>query len=254
MTALLIHREKAIKYARVAQATSGALVLAAGAIMVLGLPWAGAGQPITAELPAPFTDTGAAVNDRPPVSEGVDFTGLSTRLAMIDNAPKRVEVAVDPTAPRTDQPTPPTETQPVRFLGAIIEPTQRVALLHVNGRQRAVTPGQTIRLTADEKGPTVKVISVEDDSITIEDSTGQHKVEKSARAAGSIISKVDVAGTVPMTPPQPQDSNGMDPSMRAMRDTIRNANPEDRRRLIDEARRSAENRFRRGDRPNQGNE
>lgn len=244
MTAAALHREQALKLARLAQAACALLLLAAVAVAGLGLP--GRERTGGAELPASRAESAAPISSPPPVSEGVDFSGIAQRLALIDNAPKAAVVDETQT-PGTETEPPPAADTGVKFIGSIIEPTRRAALLSVNGRQRALVPGQKIRFGADPSAGELLLVSVEEDRVVVEDKSGRRTIEKSARSGSAITT---VAESAPPPPaPEANSQPGVDPSVRALRDAVRGMDPERRRQAIQEFQRARAARDR-----NQGNE
>lgn len=236
MTAVPINREKAVKYARAAQAGCVVLLVSAVAIAGLGLPGVAGPGPGAAELPPSQAENAKLVAIAPPVSEGVDFKGISERLGLIDNAPKPVAPPPTETAEVDPALAPTTTDQPVRFLGAIVEPTRRIALLSVGGRQRAVAPGQMIHLGIHPDAESLKVVSVDDNSVVIEDRQGRRTIDKAPKSGGAVTMVSEAAA--PMTP----DNGNVDPNIRAARDMMRGQDPETRRRFFQEMRNRGESR------------
>lgn len=245
MTAVVIHRDKALKLARVAQAGCAVLLLAAIAIAGMGLPGMGEPEPRAAELPLSQAEDAQPITITPPVSEGVDFSGIAQRLASIDNAPKAAVEAPPTEEPTGEQPVAAADS-PIKFLGAIIEPTRRVALLTINGRQRAIVAGQKVRLGTDESAGEMLLVAVEDHSVTIEDKGGRRTIQKTARSGSAITTVAEAAPPTPTAdaPSQP----AVDPAVRALRDAVRGMDPERRRQALQEFQRA------RARERNQGNE
>lgn len=247
MSAAVLHREQALRLARLAQAACAVLIIAAVGIAAVGLPGVRGPGPADAELPSSQAAAAKPVVSTPPISEGVDFSGIAQRLASIDNAPR----------PATETPSESTETltepvaaadAPVKFLGSIIEPTRRIALLTINGRQRAVVAGQTVRYGAEATAGELRLIAVEDSSVTIEDKLGRRTIEKTARS-GSAITTVAAAAPPPEPVSDQPGQPGVDPAVRALRDAVRGMDPERRREALREYQRARAARDR-----NQGNE
>ncbi|MCC6677957.1 MAG: hypothetical protein IT436_12505 [Phycisphaerales bacterium] len=246
MSAVILHRDKALQFARIAQAGCAVLLVAAIAIAAVGLPGAGGSSHHAADLPPSLAETAKPITITPPVSEGVDFSGIAQRLASIDNAPKPATETPTDTEITAGEPAPAAEA-PIKFLGSIIEPNRRVALLSVNGRQRAVVAGQKLKLGADASAGELLLVAVDDNAVTIEDKGGRRTIQKTARSGSAITTVAATAPAVPTpdAPPQP----GVDPAVRALRDAVRGMDPEKRRQALQEFQRARGNRDR-----NQGNE
>lgn len=225
----MIRRETAARYARTAQAACAVLAVAAVAVAGLGFPGKGANDLATLPDPGSGAAKGTKALGAPPsAAEGVNFDGIGQRLALIDNAPKPAPPAPLETSENPVEVAKPVE-QGVKFLGAIIEPTRRVALVSVNGKQRMLAAGQSLKLGTDEHADTLQVVSVDDDAVTIEDKGGRRRIDKSVRSGPAIttVASAAVAGTeAPRGAEQPQSQ--MNAAIKRLRDLAGNQrdNPE----------------------------
>jgi hypothetical protein len=159
---------------------AGALVvaLAAGALWAFELP--GVSAPAQGDKPAvepPPAVTSEQPALRPPDSDTVAGTAERLELA-------RVPI-VKPEAPAGEAPAPVAAGIAWRYLGSIIEPTRKVALVSINGAQRMLAEGRTI----EQEGHTFKVVEVHPDSIVVEDN-GQRLVLQKETRSGPLVAWV----------------------------------------------------------------
>lgn len=136
MGAKPIDRLTARRYARLAQAGAGVVLLAGVVAGALVLP---EGAVPSIELPSGVPDAPASIETPPPPAV-VDLSGTAERLAMIKNRPQEpVEVAAGPGAGETPAAAPP---PPVRYLGPVgVGQTVLMGLIDDGGRQRFVGVG-----------------------------------------------------------------------------------------------------------------
>lgn len=119
-----------------------------------------------------------------------DMNASATRLALVSNKPK---TASHPPDGGSEISTPDqTGTIEVKYLGAVLEATRKIALLRVGDRQRMVAEGKTISL-AD--GGTLEVVSVDAEGCVIRDGQGERRIEKSARTASAVTIITDAANS-----------------------------------------------------------
>ncbi|MCC6659302.1 MAG: hypothetical protein IT437_00280 [Phycisphaerales bacterium] len=179
MSARLIHRSSARRMTRGWQAAALVVALAAGALWAFELP--GLSVPAQGRQPLPSTLPPIATpQPEPPPPDADAVTGTAERLEL---ARKPM-----PKAPPTNtEPTPPPAAAGLawRYLGAIIEPTRKVALVSINGAQRMIAEGRTIR----QEDHTLTLAEVHQDSIVVEDNGQRMVIHKDARS-GPIVSWV----------------------------------------------------------------
>lgn len=179
-----IHRTIARRWTRLAQIL--VLVLLVGAVAV-----AGAGMPFLTE-PVPLdldairaiaaqqqTSAGTTTDDAASKPE-FDVQFVATQLAMVHNAPKPDETKPSSTDGQLDlnDPALTDEVGTVTFLGSILSPTRRVAVLRVDGRQLLIAQGQ------ERMG--IEVEEVGDGFVRITRDGEPLRIERSARKPGQL--------------------------------------------------------------------
>lgn len=202
-----IHHRVAKRWVRTAQIAM--LVGAVGVVPVLlfGMPSAApiSVPQITPTQPQP--DAGAqAKSVRLP---GVDAAAVAARFELVSNTPKPKPVEDQSEGGATTPPAPPPA---LKFLGAIIEPATRAALLVMDGKQRMLWIG--------DKSGAIELVGVERDHITIK----EHGIEKRldlAPRSGPTVSSSIAAGNQPMPnagqPPASGDASSETPDQREIR-------------------------------------
>lgn len=184
-----LNQTRARRYAKRAQA---AFLIVGAASLVVAI-WGSRQGPSVVVEPlgqAALPQIASATTDQVP-SLGIDVHGLADRLGRIANNP----ILLDKTGtePPLSQDESLTGDDPVRFLGAVMEPTRRVALLKVGERQKLVGAGESFSSGA-EQGGLVKVSEVGDDYVILEDGSGSRRIEKSTRQGPSVTY---LSGAVP---------------------------------------------------------
>lgn len=106
----------------------------------------------------------------------VDAHAISARFKDIANAPSQDKQEYPET--QIDDKIEDPGDQEIRFLGLVIEPRRRLALLKVGDRQRLVGAGESF-LAGGEGAGIVRVVEVADDHVTVETASGEKKIEKS---------------------------------------------------------------------------
>ncbi len=168
----MLHRTRAKRRARMWQAGFAAAVLSAGALWAFEIP--GVTGPVTVAAPAavPITDPSAGGAGDPVVRvvslSGDDVTAMSEMLERTLGRPKAKET--EPDEPGVA----PTTGPGWRYLGSIIDSRRRVALISVDGTQRMLAEGRTIGSTT--------LVSVQVDSIVIDDGSGHRELYKEERS------------------------------------------------------------------------
>lgn len=179
------------RIAQIAAIAGGGLALAA---VFSRLPGVGespvAPGPITWPEPAPITDGKA---DKP--HESHDLNSAAARLALVSNKPTIARMPDEPM--EESQPDKPS-TSEVKYLGAVLEPNRKVALLKVGDRQRMVLEGKSITLA---EGGTLELVSIDDGGVVVRDGTGEHRIEKAERATSVVTTITDNGGSVEAVPP-----------------------------------------------------
>ncbi|MBL8760383.1 MAG: hypothetical protein JNL50_03690 [Phycisphaerae bacterium] len=117
-----------------------------------------------------------------------DLSAAATRLSLVSNKPKAAAPPPEPgEVPNADV----GGAVEVKYLGAVLEATRKVALLRVGERQRMVAEGTTISLS---DGGTLEVVSVDGEGVVIRDGQGERRVEKSARTASAVTTITGAGG------------------------------------------------------------
>lgn len=198
MSGRSLTQKEASKAKRVAQiAAIGGFVLALAAV-VLRLP--GTGDKPTTPGPIQWPEI------KPPADpqagkqqQSHDLNAAATRLSLISNKPKPI---AQPNQDTIENANPEQAgSLEVRYLGAVLEPTRKIALLRVGEKQRMVAAGKTISL-AD--GGTLEVVSIDSEGVLVRDGQGERRIEKAARTASAVTTITDGtnnAGGVPAIPP-----------------------------------------------------
>lgn len=174
---------KAKRVAQIAAAGCGVLALAAMFSRLPGVREAPAGPgPITWPEVREHPD---AQGEKPRAS--ADWSASASRLSLVANKPKAAPPPTEPTEVSNTEATAPSE---VRYLGAVLEPTRRVALIRVGDKQRMIAEGGSISLA---EGGTLEVLSVEAEGVTIRDGLGERRIEKAARSVSPVTTITDNA-------------------------------------------------------------
>lgn len=180
MAARLIHRSSAQRLARGWYAGALVVALAGGALWALEVPGISApadAEPPTVEPPAPLSQEQPVA--QPPDADAVMGTAERLELARVPSN--------KPTPTPSETPTPPPVAAGIawKYLGSIIEPTRKIALVSINGAQRMLAEGRTIQ----QDGHTFKVVEVQPDSLVVEDNGQRLVLQKEARS-GPLVSWV----------------------------------------------------------------
>lgn len=183
---------KARRIAQIAAVGGGAIALAA---LFLRLPGTG-DKPATPD-PIKWPEITKPVEAQGEKHESHDMNAAATRLSLVSNKPKPAAQPPDGGAEVSvpDQ----AGSAEVKYLGAVLEPTRKIALLRVGQRQRMVAESKTISL-AD--GGTLEVVSVDAEGCVVRDGQGERRIEKSPRTASSVTTISDNTG-VPAAMPVP---------------------------------------------------
>lgn len=190
MVQTTINRAKAAAVARGAQAAAVLLLVAGAALGMLGVPGT---APV--RHPQPLEPGTLAPEQEAPASTHaerfqVDAQGIAMRLQHVANAPKAPPsvnqggVEELPVVPDT---TYSADTDEIRFLGLIREPTRILALVRLTERQTVMWPGRVV--------DGVKLVKIQEDSITIERDGIESRIERATRKGG--------LNTLTASPPRP---------------------------------------------------
>lgn len=186
MSGRSLTQKQATKAKRVAQ-------IAAGGCGVLALSAMFSRLPGVREVPAvPGPITWPEVREHPDAQAekprpSADWSASASRLSLVANKPKAAPPPTEPTEVSNTEATVPSE---VRYLGAVLEPTRRVALIRVGDKQRMIAEGGSISLA---EGGTLEVLSVEAEGVTIRDGLGERRIEKAARSVSPVTTITDNA-------------------------------------------------------------
>ena len=184
---------KARRIAQIAAIGGGVLALAA---LVSRLP--GTDDRPASPGPIKWPEIKASVATTDDKRELHDMNAAATRLALVSNKPKP---AAHPSEPSEESTPDQAVSVDVKYLGAVLEPTRKIALLRVGEKQRMVAAGKTISL-AD--GGTLEVVSIDSEGVLVRDGQGERRIEKAARTASAVTTITDganSAGGVPAIPP-----------------------------------------------------
>lgn len=182
---------KARRIAQIASVGGAAIALAA---LFLRLP--GTGDKPAAPDPIKWPEIRKPVEAQGDKHESHDMNAAATRLTLVSNRPKPAAPPPDGTeVSAPDQ----TGSVEVKYLGAVLEPTRKIALLRVGDKQRMVAENKTISL-AD--GGTLEVVSIDAEGCVVRDGQGERRIEKSARTASPVTTISDGNG-IPAAMPVP---------------------------------------------------
>jgi hypothetical protein len=100
----------------------------------------------------------------------------------------------------------------IKYLGLVIEPNRRLALLKLGDRQRLVATGDTLTPPGEQPG-VFRVAEIADDHVVLDTDAGQKRIEKSLPQGPAVTY---LSGS-PATPHQPRSTNPgiIDPATRA---------------------------------------
>ncbi|HYE03472.1 MAG TPA: hypothetical protein VD963_09590 [Phycisphaerales bacterium] len=227
---MTLPRDQARRYTLLAKAAAGALVLAAGALLVVPLPLSAETVPgTTAGTPPPMADPPAP----PPDRSELDVPLLGSALEGMGHPP---EAAPEPEQPVTAQPASPMPepasipAAPVRFIGSIIGPRARHALISRGGVQQLVSIGDEI--------DGMKVVAIERSHITLEQFGIANRLDLAPKIVDWAIEPP--AARPPGVPTRPSGMANPNPAAAAA----------EQERLKSEAERAARLRQMRGAQPN----
>lgn len=182
LTTTLDHRT-AHSYSRRSQVAFVVLGVAATALAAYALrtPQVGDQPPLTVPAPA-GVKTGKTTPA--PRAEHFDPAATASRFSLVSNnfVPKPPAYE-EPTETGGEKPPPGPADTSIKFLGALIEPNRRVALIKVNERQHLMGPGDSLG--------DMTVVSVSDDSVEIRQGNGASETITKAARAGSPITFVN---------------------------------------------------------------
>jgi len=200
-------------------AQGAALLLTAGAVAVvmLGVPLLNKPEGEIANIEQVLAERAAersrtelmvASEDEPDAKRSVDLAAVARRLSILSDEPQEEPVASETPLDNGESESVAGKIE-LKYLGSIVEPNRRLALISVNGRQRIVPAGSAATFTTDDGEKVgVKVISVASDEVEIERDGVRQRINKADRIAQA-VTVVPAAGpqvTPPGTDPSPQAS------------------------------------------------
>lgn len=194
-------------------AQGASLLLAGGALGVAVL-----GLPLLSEPPAKIATVDEVMaqrqaehdrmqnvlpaEDETESAQAVDLLAVAQRLSVLGDPPQAVPSKGNPTTPEPEEIAETTKTE-LKYLGNIVEPNRRLALLSLNGVQRIVPMGGTTTITTPDGGKiTLRVIAVSNEEVIIERGEGRERITKADRMAQA-VTMVQSAGVAPGVPPTP---------------------------------------------------
>lgn len=208
MRSTALNQSRARRYARRAQ---GAF-LVVGTCALAAAVWGSRPRPVPEVEPlgtAVETPAGPEKHDdHQPVS--ADAYGIAKRLNSIANPPKS-ENYVAPVDPDEGKVVTQSD-QSIRFLGLLIEPNRRLALLKIGDRQRLLVAGESVPLGGEQTG-TLRVVEVADTHVIVETGGVQKRIEKSIAQGPAVTYLTGVAPSPTPTGRAPGSSS--DPAARA---------------------------------------
>lgn len=202
-----------------------ALVLAGGAIGVasLGVPMPGAGggevasvEQVMAERRAERERLAIAVpvDDTPAPARAVDLAAVAERMSMLNDMPADSSGVVVTQGPGAEDLNPAADKTELKYLGSIVEPNRRLALISLNGIQRIVPMGGTASFsTPDGAKVSLRVVGVTNDEMVIERDGVRERLSKADRVsqAVTLVQNVGPQSTAaPNAAQQPTDESEID--------------------------------------------
>ncbi len=153
---------------------AGVLALFAGALWAVPTPL------VSPEVSIPQPAAGASGEPGPEVArpiplaqlDGSAIEGVAERLNRVAGHADRVEL------PQPTQPAEPVALGAWKYLGSIIEPARRMAIVSINGKQAVIPEGR------EHEGMTL--VRVNRDRITVDDGTRRLDIPKEARTGSSV--------------------------------------------------------------------
>ncbi len=228
------NKHQAKKATMLAQIVAMIFVVAAGAAGFKGLPWLAVSPPdkpsIHPQQPAhPKTDTKTDTSTQP----AVDAMTITENLMALGNAPVPDAKPVEPSASNDDTTADNQDTQ-VLFIGSIISRKHPAAFLKIDGTTKMLKPGQQYG--------SVKLISVDTDSVVITIDDGDEQTLDQAPREGSAVTVVPSAGSTASNTKTNNTTSGKAFAPNDITNRFRpDMTPEERRQmLMEEARKSRE--------------
>ncbi len=218
MSGRSLSQREASNARRIAQIAAIAGATLAVAALFLRLP--GTGEKPAGPEPILWPEIAPPPDTQGEKRETSDMNAAATRLALVSNKPKPAAQPPDGGS-ETSNPDQPGSIE-VKYLGAVLEPTRKIALLRVGDKQRMVAENKTISL-AD--GGTLQVVSVDAEGCVVRDGQGERRIEKSARTASAVTTISDSANNPAAGMPTPNHDA----------EAAGEANPDDMQRRRNEA-------------------
>lgn len=198
MATLNLNQQQARKWARRAQLGFFLVAAAALAVAIPGMRPAPAPAVDIIDVKQPAPGSGKAAPRT--YGAGVDSASVAARLMAIGNRP------IPPEEPVAEEPNP-TEVEPavqdeIRYLGSLMEPTRRLALIRMGDKQHIVSEGEAVTSPADPSAK-LTIISVSDEELVVRDGSGERRLKKAPRDGASVTHVNGPAAS----PPVPQPTN-----------------------------------------------
>lgn len=217
MATPLTHRATAVKGKYLAQAAGLVLLAAGAAVWAVGLPGV---EGASSELP----ELEPVVLQAPPSAEGGAlpesiFEDIAIGMETIANAP-RVVVAAPPVDSGGEGETPvetPQTTEEVAFVGSVISPNRRIAVLRIGNDQVWIPEGE------ERRG--IAVHEVERDHVRLERDGRDFELERGTRKRGSLtrLAASSPAPRVPQGNVRMPQAPAMDPQAQAEMEAMKAA-------------------------------
>lgn len=166
----------------------------------------------------------------------VDLDAVAQRLAQLVDIPKpadTTQVTAQGETQREEQVV--TNTQ-LKYLGSIVEPNRKLALLSLNGIQRIVPLGSEANFTLPEGTKvTLRVVGVSDSEVMIERDGARERVAKADRVSQA-VTLVQNVGPQPGQPGQPGAQQAQPNPQESEIDRRRREAEDRRQRILDRQR------------------
>jgi hypothetical protein len=230
MTGRMIHRNAAKRLARVWQVGALVVAVAAGALWALDLP--GGAQVSATEPPelTPLDEPASPHAAGAPSAKEDDIASMVERLEL-------ARAPINKPAETTSTPTEPLSTAGAswRYLGAIMEPNRKLALVSIDGMQRMIPEGRTL----NTGGRDVTLEIVAPNAIIVLDNGQRMQIRKEGRSGPSVawVSPTAGGGAVVAGMNGAVSTEGGDAGMIEMR--ARGVEAGEAQRLREQARRMA---------------
>lgn len=138
-------------------------------------------------------------DDETELAQAVDLLAVAERLSVLGDPPPTVHTTTDETNPQPEEFVEASKTE-LKYLGNIVEPNRRLALLSLNGVQRIVPMGGATTITTPDGGKvTLRVIGVSNEEVIVERGEGRERIAKADRISQA-VTMVQSVGVQPGSP------------------------------------------------------